>query len=135
MKKYQGYISSREVNGGRTPQHIQNIVIRDYCLRNDYKYLLSATEYAMKDSYLILEHLTNNLFEIDGIVAYSLFQMPANHKHRIAIFKEIIKKEKSIHFACERLAIHSEHDIERIEIIILLEKILPFCQKNFENYG
>ena len=44
--------------GERCPQNIQNLVLRDYCVKNSYEYLLSGTEYAMKDSYLMLNQVT-----------------------------------------------------------------------------
>ena len=31
MKKFRGYIFSRAFQGERVPQHVQNIVIRDFC--------------------------------------------------------------------------------------------------------
>ena len=50
--------------GERVPQHIQNIVIKDYCVNNNYNFLLSATEYSMKDSFFILNYLIKNMKEI-----------------------------------------------------------------------
>ena len=38
-KKLRGYIFSRTFMGERVPQHVQNIVIRDYCVKNKYDYL------------------------------------------------------------------------------------------------
>ena len=43
--------------GERAPQHVQNIVIRDYCSKNKLSYLLSSTEYAMEDSHLMMEQV------------------------------------------------------------------------------
>ena len=57
MKKLKGYIFSRSFMGERVPQHVQNLVIRDYCNKNNFQYLLSATEYAMEGCHLILEQL------------------------------------------------------------------------------
>ena len=34
-KKVRGYIFSRSFMGERVPQHVQNIVIRDYCEKNN----------------------------------------------------------------------------------------------------
>ena len=62
--------------GERVPQHVQNIVIRDYCTKNSLKYLLSESEYSMEGSYHILNNLINNLSSVNGIVAYSIFQLP-----------------------------------------------------------
>ena len=54
MNGVRGYIFSRPFMGERVPQHVQNLVIRDYCKKQELKYLLSATEYAMEGSHLIL---------------------------------------------------------------------------------
>ena len=51
MAGHRGYIFSRPFHGNRVPQHVQNMVIRDYCQRNGLNYLLSATEYAMPDPF------------------------------------------------------------------------------------
>ena len=55
-KGFRGYIFSRPFMEERVPQHVQNIVIRDYCSKKGIHYLLSATEYAMDNSSLILNH-------------------------------------------------------------------------------
>ena len=55
--------------GDRAPQHVQNLVIRDYCKKNNLLYLLSSTEYAMKNCHLMLEQVLEELKFIDGIVA------------------------------------------------------------------
>ena len=52
---------------------MQNLVIRDYCKKQGLQYLLSATEYAMANSHLILQQVLNELPKLDGIVFYSLF--------------------------------------------------------------
>ena len=113
--------------GERAPQHVQNIIIRDYCKRNNFTYLLSATEYAMKDSYLMLVDVVKKLKSTDGIVAYSLFQMPKIKKNRLKIFKKILKKKKEIHFSVENLKICKVDDIENIENIWKIKQTLPNC--------
>ena len=71
--KVRGYIFSRPFMGERVPQHIQNQIIRKFCETNSLEYSLSASEYAMKNSYLMLEEIINDKSSIDGIVFYSLF--------------------------------------------------------------
>ena len=73
MKKLRGYITSRPFMGERCPQNIQNLVLRDYCQKIDYEYLLSGTEYAMQNSYLMLQQVIDEIPSIDGIVFYSIF--------------------------------------------------------------
>ena len=72
IKKFRGYIFSRPFLGERVPQHIQNIIIREYCERNNFQYLLSSTEYVLENSHLMLEQVLKELDTISGIVAYSL---------------------------------------------------------------
>ena len=113
--------------GERVPQHVQNLVIRDYCKKNNLQYLLSATEYAMEDSYLIHEQVMNDLSDIDGVVAYSVFQLPENRSSRQKIYKQILNQKKAYHFAMEGLSMSNESECERIEILWRVKKTLPLC--------
>ena len=122
MKKVRGYNFSRDFMGERVPQHVQNIVIRDFCQKKNLNFLLSVSEYSMPNSFHILKDLMNNMSDIYGIVAYSLFQMPFNDVERRKIFNKILKKKKKIFFACENLEILKQEDIDRIENIWLVKK-------------
>jgi sporadic carbohydrate cluster protein (TIGR04323 family) len=129
-KRLQGYIFSRSFLDERVPQHVQNLVIRDYCERKGCIYLLSATEYAMEHCHLMLKNILNDLESIDGIVAYSLFQLPEDTNERQNIYSKVLANKKSLHFAVEGLEIKSESDKEHIESIWQIRKILPLCAKN-----
>ena len=129
LKKVRGYIFSRSFMGERAPQHVQNIVIRDYCIRNNLSYLLSSTEYASEKSHLMLEQVLNELKSIDGIVAYSLFQLPEDKKLRLEIYNKILDLKKEMHFSVEGLKITSQEDVEKIENIWLVKQSLPNCPK------
>ncbi len=127
MKKVRGYIFSRPFMGERVPQHIQNLVIRDYCNRNNLQYLLSATEYAMENSHLIHEQLMRDLTEVDGIAAYSIFQLPENETERSKIYRQVLNQGKTYHFAVESLCFNDEDSSARIETIWKIKKTLPNC--------
>ena len=101
MKKLRGYIFSRSFMGERAPQHVQNIVLRNYCEKNNYFFLLSSVEYKMSNSFFMLELAIKELKRLDGILAYSIFQLPENDDWRKKILRKIIKKKKEIHFAVE----------------------------------
>lgn len=103
--------------GERAPQHVQNIVMQDFCKKNNLIFLMSVTEYAMKNSYSILNHLISNLREIDGIILYSLFQLPEQIKQRNDILKKILKQKKIISFAVEGLTIKNIQDLKHINDI------------------
>lgn len=129
MNGVRGYIFSRPFMGERVPQHVQNLVIRDYCKKQGLQYLLSATEYAMPNSHLILQQVLDELSELDGIIFYSLFLLPEDTTERDRVIQIILKKEKTIYFAVEGLRISNIPEYERIEIIWQVKKVLPNCQK------
>ena len=115
--------------GERAPQHVQNIIIRDYCTRNNLFYLLSSTEYVEKKCHLMLQQTLEELNLIDGIVAYSLFQLPEDKTLRPKIYKRILDLKKEIHFSVENLKITRAEDVEKIENIWLVRQTLPDCLK------
>ena len=127
MKRVKGYIFSRSFMGERAPQHVQNIVIRDFCKKNSLDYSLSATEYRMKNTFLILKDIVSKLNNFDGIVAYSLFQMPSNLKERNKILKKIIKDKKFIFFAVEQIKVSNQSQLDKINSIWDIKKTLPEC--------
>lgn len=127
--KLKGYIFSRPFLGERVPQHIQNIVIRDYSKKKNITLLMSATEYAVEGSSYILSELINNLENYDGIIFYSLFQLPTNIEDRHKVYNSIVRKKKQIHFVVENLSVNNKGNFIDIEkIFILKEKSL-----NIEN--
>ena len=127
MTKVRGYIFSRPFMGERVPQSVQNLVIRNYCNNEKLTLLLSATEYAMKNSDLMLFKLLNELNKIDGIVAYSLYQLPESNSRRNFFFEKILEDRKKIYFALERIALQNEKDIDEINILWNIKKIIPLC--------
>ena len=129
LKRVRGYIFSRSFMGDRVPQHVQNIVIRDYCKKNNLFYLLSSTEYTMEKCHLMLEQVLDELELIDGIAVYSLFQLPEDQNLREKVYRKILNMKKEIHFSVEGLKITSDKDIEKIEHIWLIKQSLPNCLK------
>ena len=127
-KCFRGYIFSRPFMEERVPQHVQNIVIRDYCSKKGIQYLLSATEYAMENSALTLRQLVKDLSFIDGIVAYSIFQMPEDDAERQSIFNSILSSKKEIHFAVEGLSLYDNETYNHIENIWKVKKTLLHCE-------
>ena len=124
MKNVRGYIFSRSFMGERAPQHIQNIVIREHCVKKELNFLLSATEYAMEKCYLILEEVMLELSDIDGIIFYSLFQLPEENDYRKSIYKRVLNLNKTLYFAVEDLRVQVKPDVDRIENLWLLKKAM-----------
>ena len=122
MNKVRGYNFSRSFMGERVPQHVQNIVIKDFCQKRNFNFLLSVSEYSMPNSFYILKDLLNNLTGLYGVVAYSIFQMPYDDKERKLVFKKILNKKKKLFFACENLEVSNNNDVDRVESIWLVKK-------------
>ena len=127
MTGVRGYIFSRTFMDERVPQHVQNLVIRDYCKKQGLQYLLSATEYAMANSYLILKEVLEELPKLDGIVFYSLFLLPEETVERDRVIQIILNKEKTVYFAVEGLKISNKKEHDRIEAIWKVKRVLPNC--------
>ena len=124
---YRGYITSRPFFGERAPQHIQNLVIRDYAAKNDLDYLLSATEYAMESSHIMLQQVLSELGQIHGVICYSIFQLPIAQGPRTDTYRQIIDAEAVLHAAVEGLVIRNWADVGRVEDIWKTRRVLDHC--------
>ncbi len=122
--KLRGYITSRKFFDERVPQSVQNLVIREFCKKINANYLLSATEYYMKNNHSILKKIIRDDLNknINGIVAYSIFQLPDEYFSRKKILSEILKKNKIICFALENKIIKNLEDSENIQLIWEIKK-------------
>ena len=124
MPRFRGYVFSRFFLSERAPQHVQNIVIREYCRANNFEYLLSATEYSIDDCYVILENLLQSLEEIQGVVFYSLYQLPSDEINRKRIYDKFLSSNKEMHFALENYKITMYEHCEKIENIFEVQNTL-----------
>jgi sporadic carbohydrate cluster protein (TIGR04323 family) len=125
---HRGYIGARPLNGSRTPQHVQNIVIRDYARRKNLHYLLSAAEHIMPGSYMVLEDLLDELPRLNGIICYSIFMLPPDASRRQDIYDRVLREGCDLHAAVEETAIASKDHIQMVEDILLVNRfatILP----------
>jgi sporadic carbohydrate cluster protein (TIGR04323 family) len=118
QKGYRGYVFSRSVDSHRVPQHIQNLVIRDYAARRKLHYLLSATEYAMPGCYLILEQVLADLAALDGVILYTMFMLPSDAEQRRPIYRRLLDAGCRLHAAVEGFVLEGEDDIERWENVL-----------------
>lgn len=130
--RFRGYVFSRPFMGERVPQAVQNLVIRDYCTKKSLEFLLSSTEYAMPACHLILEQSIETISAVDGIVMYSIFQLPEDNDYRKEVYQRVIHLKKQIHFACENLSLSNQKDSKELETIWLIKKTLPHCPSEIE---
>ena len=122
--RLRGYIFARPFMGERAPQHVQNIILRDYCSKRGHELLLAATEYAMPDSFLILESVLDDLASVDGVVFYSIYQLPIDRKKRESVYARVLAANKSLHFAVEGMTIGKSSDVDAVEQCLLVKATL-----------
>ena len=123
VKGYGGYISTRRISGHRIPQHVQNLVVREYARRKGLEFKLSATEHASTACYLILEEVLADLSNLDGVIAYSLYMLPRDKARRLGVYNTIIDNCCRLFLAVEDFEVSKESDIERVETIWKIQEI------------
>lgn len=116
---YRGYISSN-MQERSVPQNIQQLVIRDYCKRNGLEFLLSTTEYG--NGYIMLNSLVDNK-SIEGLVMYSIWQLPGDKLERINIIFNGMLLPGKIHFAAENIRMVNMDNVQMLEDIWLLKRL------------
>lgn len=117
--RLRGYVSSRPIDGSRVPQHIQGLVLRDYCRRNQTQYLLGAVEYCMDNCFLMLEQLMEDIGSVHGLLFYSLFMLPDSPEHRERILQRVVQEKRQLHFAVEDISLVGAEGLDRIKDIWL----------------
>ena len=132
MLKFRGYISSRALNDGSiTDQSIQNLVIRTACEKRKFNYMLSATEYGMKNSYLMLNQVLSELKKkkFDGIAFYSIDQLPTNQNLRNKIYNIAKKYNIKILLSLEGIILSKKKEIEEFENLFKIRRYLKYSPK------
>ncbi len=121
---YRGYVTNRAFGGLQMPVPVQALVMRDYCQRNGLTYKLHINENIFPHSYIVLEGLPDELNMYEGILATSMFMMPAKPERRRRIYERILAAEGSLHFVLEDLVIRTHADIEPVEEILMVSQLL-----------
>jgi sporadic carbohydrate cluster protein (TIGR04323 family) len=112
---FRGYIGTRMEMGRSTPQHIQQMVMRDYCQRKDMTYLLAAVEYRMPGCTMVLGEVLGELEGIQGIVMYSIFLLPSSRAKRMDLYRRLFDAGATLHAAAEGVVVAGWDDAMRLE--------------------
>ncbi|MFT6069471.1 MAG: sporadic carbohydrate cluster protein (TIGR04323 family) [Bacteriovoracaceae bacterium] len=120
--KLQGYIFSRDFSGSFVPQRVQNLVIKNYVTMRGDEFLLSATEYGLKNCYMMLSALSKEM-TCEGVVLYSVFLLPEDSELRENYLKLFISRGKSVHFALEGIVVDKLEELEGIHNIFFAQSI------------
>ena len=131
---FRGYISSRKLEDNNLiDQSVQNLVIRKACDKRGFVYMLSATEYGMKNCFLMLNQVIQDLSKgkCDGIALYSIEQLPKDLKIRNRIYQVVVKHKKKILISLEDILIENKKDIKSFENLIKIKFLLNYCPTKF----
>jgi sporadic carbohydrate cluster protein (TIGR04323 family) len=120
---HRGYIASRPVRGILWPQHVQNLVVRDYCQRHGLHYLLSATEYAMPACYMNLEAVLDEAPRLAGVALFSIYMLPERRERRRAVVDRLFEAGADLHGALEGVAVRDRDDAARLEDLFQVEDL------------
>lgn len=116
MKKgWRGYVFSRAINGHMIPQRVQNLVMRTYADKAGIQYLLSAVEYHIPGSFMMLESLYDDLSGLEGVLFYSMHQLPETAAARRKLYSVLRKAGCGLRFALEELKIENAADAGIVE--------------------
>ena len=142
-KVFAGYIFLKNINGILYPSYIQNRMNKEFIENHlNGKIYMSQNENMYSKNSIVLNSLITENNKIDGIVMLSVFHLPRQKKERLKIYKNLIKKKKSIFFILENLSFLKKKDIEKIEnSLIFTEKFFtkevnslnPFENKIFKD--
>ena len=122
---YRGYVTCRPFGGLHIPVPLQTLAMRDYCARKNLMFKLHVNENVFPHSYIVLEGLVKELDIYEGILATSMFMLPERSERRRLIYDQILQQDSSLHFILEDYAITSPDDIEPIEEILTIARLLP----------
>ena len=118
---YIGYIFSREIKNNYIPQKVQNLVIRDYAKRLNFNLKLSATEYKMNKSFLVLKSLLKRNANYSGIIFYSVSMLWDCKEYKILLTK-FLKNKIYLFFALEEFSVKNINDIIKLNQIFNISK-------------
>ena len=88
---------------------------------NKYSFVLSATEFKMINSNLVLKGLKENSKKFDGVIFFSINQLD---EKKFLILKNLINKNKEIHFYYENIKIKNKKDFKNVIFLKKINKIL-----------
>lgn len=126
---YRGYVTCRPFGGLQIPVPVQALVMRDYCQRKGFLYKLHVNENIFPQSYMVLEGLINELNIYEGILATSMFMMPARVERRMRVYERVLQQDASLHFVLEDYIIAKHEDIAAVEEVLQVSALLPQVPK------
>ncbi len=122
IKQLQTYVSSRKFGEWRLPVPMQNIILKDYCEKNNFIFNVSMNELNMPNSFTVLNTILKELKEDQGILMCSYKMITSNNAKILEIIKSSIKYGVEWHFAFENLRIKDSKDLKKFKELVTLDR-------------
>ena len=127
-KTLQGYTFTRSVDNFSIPTNIQSMIIRYYCMVNNYTFKLHLDEFCIKNSYIQLFQILNTQ-KIDSIAMCSLIFLPKEKNKLEKILKKAKEKNIELIFIFENIKFKNENVNKFIQNIQQIRKISYLTNK------
>lgn len=124
---FRGYCTHNRFGEYKIPVPAQNIIYKDYVIKNNLHFKLSVSELFIEGSYVTLYSLLKELNSLEGILMCSFSMLPKDIKKRNQIFKSVLQSNSQLHFVLENFVLKNQYDINKLEKIIRLKSIINFC--------
>ena len=118
-----GYLGSRAIYGVHYPHRVQNLMVREYSVRNGFQYGMSNIEVSITDSYLILLDMLDKYESYHAIGFFSIYLLPSDYEIRKRIYG-LLCKGIELHFVLEQQRLTSVDAIDNIEDILSVKQQL-----------
>lgn len=120
---FRGYVTSRGFGGYAIPVPVQSLVLRDYCARKKFLYVLPVNENVFPHSYMVLEGLVESLSRYDGVLMCSMHMLPQRTERRRRLVGRILEQGASLHLVLEDMIVGAPADLERLEELMQLNQL------------
>ena len=122
ITQLQTYVSSRKFGEWKLPVPMQNIVMKDYCDKNNYIFNVSMNELNISCSLTILNTILKNLKNDQGILMCSYKMLSPNTNEVVKLLRTGLENGIEWHFVFENIQIKDVSSLDEFLNLISLNK-------------
>lgn len=119
-----GYTTSRNFSGFQIPIPLQSQAIRRYCAERGFVFNHHVVENITPNSFLVLERVIEEAGLQRGIAMCSIGMLPNDSQYRRSLLTRCANSGTTVHFIFEQFVLASEVDIEPLNELLLLTRLL-----------
>ncbi len=122
ITQLQTYVSSRKFGEWKLPVPMQNIIMKDYCDKNNYIFNVSMNELNISCSLTILNTILKNLKNDQGILMCSYKMLSPNTNEVVKLLRTGLENGIEWHFVFENIQIKDVSSLDEFLNLISLNK-------------